>query len=59
MSTVWGDTDGCDKQYRCALDIYLITVLSYSYGIIIDSSINAPGRGKMLLMDSMQLKNII
>ena len=24
MSTVWEDTDGCSKQYRCALDIYLM-----------------------------------
>ena len=34
MSTVWGDTDGCDKQYRCVLDIYLMNVLSSSYAII-------------------------
>ena len=26
MSTVWGDTGGCDKKYRCVLDIYLMTV---------------------------------
>ena len=59
MSTVWEDTDGCAKQYRCALDIYLMTVLSYSYGIIMDCSINAPGHVKMPLVDSMQQKNII
>ena len=29
MSTVWEDTNGCAKQYRCALDIYLINLLSY------------------------------
>ena len=46
MSTVWEDTDGCAKQYRCALDIYVITVLSSSYGIIVDYAINAPGHGK-------------
>ena len=45
ISTVWEDTDGCVKQYRCALDIYLITVLSSSYGIITDLTINAPGHG--------------
>ena len=39
------DTDGCAKQYRCALDIYLMNVLSYSYGIIMDRAINAPGHG--------------
>ena len=34
------------KQYMCALDIYLMTVLSYSYGIIMDREINAPGHIK-------------
>ena len=27
VSTVWEDTGGCAKQYRCALDIYLMTGL--------------------------------
>ena len=43
MSTVWEVTDGCAKKYRCALDIYLMTVLSSSYGIIMARAINAPG----------------
>ena len=59
MSTVWKDTDGCAKQYKCDLDIYLITVLSPSYSIIMDSKINAPGKGIILLMESMQRTNII
>ena len=46
MSTVWWYIGGCAKQYRCALAIYLMTVLSYSYTIIMDRSINAPGHGK-------------
>ena len=33
------------KQYICALEIYLMTLLSSSYGIIMDHAINAPGRG--------------
>ena len=45
MSTVWEDTDGCANHYRCALAIYLMTVLSSSYGIIMDHTINAPGHG--------------
>ena len=44
MSIVWEDTDGCVNKYSCSLDIYLMTLLSYLYGIITDSSINAPGR---------------
>ena len=46
MTTVWGDTDGCEKQYMCALYIYLMTVLSYLYGIVMDCEINAPGNEK-------------
>ena len=46
MSTVWEDTDGRAKQYMCALAIYLMTVLSSSYVIIIDSAINSPVSGK-------------
>ena len=45
LSTVWEDTNGCANQYRCDLDIYLMTVLSYSYVIIMDSAISAPVRG--------------
>ena len=37
------DNDYCENQYRCALGFYLMTVLSSLYGIIMDSSINAPG----------------
>ena len=43
MSKVWEDTNGCAKKYICVLGIYVITVLSYSYGIITDRSINAHG----------------
>ena len=46
MSKMWEGTDGCAKKYRCVLDVYLITVLSYSYGIIMYCSINAPGNVK-------------
>ena len=45
MSTVWEETDGRAKQYRCALAIYLITLLSYSYSITMDRVINAPVHG--------------
>ena len=45
MLKVWEDTDGCSKKYRCALDIYLITVLPYSYGIIMYRAINALSHG--------------
>ena len=28
MAKVWEDTDGCFKQYSCALSIYFMTVIS-------------------------------
>ena len=43
MSTVWKYAYGCAKQYMCGLAIYLMTVLSTSYGILMDRSINIPG----------------
>ena len=43
MSTVWEDTDGCSNKYRFALAIYLMSVLSSLYGVIMDREINAPG----------------
>ena len=43
MSTVQKDTGGCVKQYICDLDKYLMTVLSSSYSIITDHTINSPG----------------
>ena len=46
MSKVWKDANGCAKQYRCALAIFLITVLSSSYSIIMDIENNAPGHLK-------------
>ena len=46
ISAVWEDTDGCAQKYMHALAIYLMTVLSSSYGIIMDRAINAPGHGK-------------
>ena len=61
ISTVWEDTNGCAKQYRCALAIYVMNVLSYSYGIIIYHAINAPGHEKNVVdglnaMDKQYLK---
>ena len=49
MSTVWEDTDGCDNQYMCALSIYVLTVLSSLYGVIMDRVINALGRGNIVV----------
>ena len=46
ISIVWEDTNICSKEYRCDLDIFIMNVLSSSYGIITDRAINPPGHGK-------------
>ena len=49
MSTVWKDTDGFSKQYRPDFSIYLMTVLSSSYCVIIDCKIIEPGHEKNVI----------
>ena len=46
MPRAWEDTYCCANQYVCDLAIYLMTVLSSSYSIIMDCANNAPGHGK-------------
>ena len=31
LSTIWGNTDGCEKQYRCDSALYLMSVMSQCY----------------------------
>ena len=40
------DTDICNKKYLYDLAIYLMTLLSSLYGIIMYRAINAPGHRK-------------
>ena len=42
-STIWETTDGCAEQYRCASAMYLMSVISQTYSLIIDRGISAPG----------------
>ena len=44
--TVWEYIKGCAKQYRRALAIYLMSALSYSYGIKTYRAMNSPGHVK-------------
>ena len=46
LSTIWENTDGCAEQYRFASALYLMSVMSQTYSIIIDRGITAPGNGK-------------
>ena len=45
MSRLWEETDGWTNKYMCDLAVYLMTVLSSSYCIIMDCAINALGHG--------------
>ena len=46
LSTIWENTDGCAEEYRCASALYLMSVISQTYSLIIDRGISAPGHGK-------------
>ena len=44
--TIWEDTDGCGKQYRCGTALYLLSMLACTFDVTIDRAIGAPGHGK-------------
>ena len=46
LSTIWENADGRAEQYRCASALYLMSVISQCYSIIIDQGISAPGHVK-------------
>ena len=59
MTILWKYTNGCAKQYSCALDIYLITVISSSYGIIMDRAINLLCHGNHVFDGLNTTENVI
>ena len=44
--TMWDQTDGCVKQYRCSIAYYLISYLSKSSQIVLDRAVDTPGHVK-------------
>ena len=46
LITIWENTDGCVEQYICDSALYLMSVMSQCYSIIIDCGISEPGHGK-------------
>ena len=46
LSAIWENTDDCVEQYRCASELYLTSVFSQCYSIIIDEGVSTPGHGK-------------
>ena len=45
LSTIWENTDGCDEHYICATALYLLSILSQAFSVIIDCIMSAPGHG--------------
>ena len=48
-STLYCNTDGASKQYRCANALCYLSLLSTKYNIKIERAIGAPGHGKDLV----------
>ena len=42
LSTLLGNTYGCVEQYICASALYLMSVMSQCYSVMIDRGISAP-----------------
>ena len=47
--TMWDQTDGCAKQYMCSIAYNLMSYLSTSYQIIIDTAVDKPVHGMSLI----------
>ena len=45
-NTMFENTDGCTKQYRCGTACFLLSLLAFTHQIVIDRAIGAPGHGK-------------
>ena len=49
--TIWDQTDGCAKQYKCSVAYYKMYVLSKSYQTVIDRAADSSDHGKDILDD--------
>ena len=49
MSKIWENAAGCAEEYRCASSLYLISVMSQCYSIIMYPGISAHGHSKEVL----------
>ena len=55
LSTIWSNTDDCSEHYICATALYLISMLSQAFYVIIYRGISAPvcGREVLYLINSI------
>ena len=42
LSEIWENTDCCAEHYICATELYLMSMFSHSFSVIIDRGISAP-----------------
>ena len=47
--TIWENTDGRADKYTCANKLYLLSMLSHAYKIVIDHGVISPGNGKYVV----------
>ena len=43
---IWENRNSCAEQYICATELYLMSMFSYAYNIIIYCGARAPGNGR-------------
>ena len=46
LSTIWENIYGCAEHYICATALYLMSIFSLEFYVIIDRGISAPGYGR-------------
>ena len=44
--TIWDQTDGCAKHYRCPIAYYLMSFISKSYKVVLGIVVETSGYGK-------------
>ena len=49
LSKIWGNAYGCAELYICVTALYLMSILSQDFYVIIDRGISAPGNGRELV----------
>ena len=49
LSKIWENTDGCDDHYRSVNELYLMSMLSKAFSVIIDRGISEPGHSREVL----------
>ena len=58
LSTAWENNYGCAEQYRCATELYLMSVLSQHHSIIFDRGTSASGHGREVVDGLNAIDNI-